>query len=111
MSYVFVEDFNLRKLHLKRYMSEVAIAERRFGDPRRARDVETLNIMRAGAFLILYNIVESSVRLAVQTLHDQLRADQVSYDDLTVVIRKQVIRGFLKRARPDNVEFADMSKN
>ena len=60
----FQSEFKIRKFHLKLYLAVLAKTERASGT-HQAHFAETrLNVLRAGTFLILYNLVEASARNA-----------------------------------------------
>jgi hypothetical protein len=56
--------------------------------------------LRAGTFLILYNLVEASTRGAMQAIHDKITASEAHFTLLTVSLRQEVIRLFKKEADP-----------
>jgi hypothetical protein len=54
-------------------------------------DVELINILKANAFLLLYNLVESTIRNALWDVHQAVRNDRVSYKNLILDIKKVLI--------------------
>jgi hypothetical protein len=98
----FLQDFLARKTQVARYL-EVVEAHERAIDPGRApaAATEQLNVLRAGQFLILYNLVEASLRGAVEAIHDRIVTERVPLQQLTESIRRDVIRSFKARCDPD----------
>jgi hypothetical protein len=65
-------------------------------------DSQLIKTLKANSFLLLYNLVESSMRNAVIAIFDELKNKQVSYNSVRIEIKKIVIQNFKKRS-PDNV--------
>ncbi|MDJ1180573.1 MAE_28990/MAE_18760 family HEPN-like nuclease [Roseofilum sp. BLCC_M91] len=59
-------------------------------------------IFKANAFLILYNLVESTMRNAIEAIFDEISSKNISYNLVRVEIKKIVIHNFKNRS-PDNV--------
>jgi hypothetical protein len=94
MSRAFVLEFRQRRAQVKRYLAVVAAAERGSSTP---LAINRLNVLRAGTFLILYNMIESAARQSVQEIHDSMVQKHVPFSRLRRSIRREVIRGFKKR--------------
>ena len=102
----FQAEFMVRRNHLKRYLALVCRTERQFLSSRafvtHSFHAEmTLNVLRAGAFLVLYNLVEASARNAIEAIHDELNTKRVPFGILRASIRRHVIKGFKKHGNPD----------
>lgn len=98
----FLEDFLARKAQVARYLEVVESHERTIEPGRAAAQAtEQLNVLRAGQFLILYNLVEASLRGAVEAIHDRIVTERVPLQQLTETIRRDVIRSFKVRCDPD----------
>lgn len=101
MIYPFKTEFLSRRNHVKRYLAVVSKTEKEIQGASRKFSEDRLNVLRSGSFLILYNLIESSARSAVQEIHDQMRLRKVPFPDLKQSIRHEVIKGFKKRSNPD----------
>jgi hypothetical protein len=98
----FFADFLARKAQVGRYLEVVETHEQAM-EPGKASAAATeqLNVLRAGHFLILYNLVEASLRGAVEAIHDRIVTERVPLQQLTDTIRRDVIRSFKARCDPD----------
>lgn len=97
----FISDFDDRKRQVRHYLGIVISAERRasLGKTTRAQERRLLTL-RAGTFLVLYNLVEATTRGAVQAIHDQITTEQVPFGILTIGLRTEVVRWFKQGANP-----------
>jgi hypothetical protein len=101
MTYAFNIEFASRRNHVKRYLAVVSKTEKDMRGVIRKLSEDRLNVLRAGSFLILYNLIESTARSAVQEVHDHMQLSKVPFFDLKRSIRREVIKGFKKRGDPD----------
>lgn len=67
-------------------------------------DSQLIKTLKANSFLLLYNLVESSMRNAVTAIFDELKNQRVSYNSVRIEIKKIVIQNFKKRS-PENLHF------
>jgi hypothetical protein len=58
-------------------------------------------VLRAGTFLILYNLVEASARAALEAIHDAVATGRVPFSSLNAGIRREVVKGFKRNANPE----------
>jgi hypothetical protein len=65
-------------------------------------DYQLIKTLKANSFLLLYNLVESSMRNAVTAIFDELKNRRVSYNLVSTEIKKIVIENFKKRS-PENI--------
>ncbi|HET9365694.1 MAG TPA: MAE_28990/MAE_18760 family HEPN-like nuclease [Candidatus Angelobacter sp.] len=68
-------------------------------------DDDLLKILKANAYLLLYNVIESSVRSGLLAIYDSIKADGLSYDKLGEELRRTWISNVLAPApdrTPDN---------
>ena len=65
-------------------------------------DYQLIKTLKANSFLLLYNLVESSMRNAVTAIFDELKNKKVSYNLVSTEIKKIVIENFKKRS-PENI--------
>lgn len=101
MTHSFQTEFASRRNHVKRYLAVVSKMEK---DLRRASwklSEDRLNVLRAGTFLILYNLIESAARSSVEAIHDRMKLSRVPFHELRRSIRREVVKGFKKRGDAD----------
>jgi len=60
------------------------------------------NTLKASAYLLLYNLVESSMRNAIEAIFQELQSQQVPFDRIRPELKKIVLQNF-KRQNPDRV--------
>ena len=58
---------------------------------------ELLNTLKATCYLLLYNLVESTMRNAIEAIFDELRTKGASYDDCREELRREILKNFKKR--------------
>jgi hypothetical protein len=100
MTYTFLQDFEDRKRQVRHYLAVVSKAERETQMGASRVQEGRLLTLRAGTFLILYNLVEASTRGAVEAIHDKITTSQAPFPLLAVSLRAEVIRLFKKSADP-----------
>ena len=110
MTRAFVEDFQRRRSQVRRYLSVVAKAARQTkAGGGRPVDLARLHVLRAGTFLILYNLIEASARGALDEVHDVMIGSRVAFGDLSPSLRREVVKGFRRKQDPDDhVGLVDM---
>ncbi len=100
MTYTFLQDFEDRKRQVRHYLAVVSKAERETDLGASRVQEGRLLTLRAGTFLILYNLVEASTRGAMEAIHDKITASEAPFTLLTASLRSEVIRLFKKEADP-----------
>ena len=65
-------------------------------------DAELDKTLKATGFLLLYNLVESTIRNAVEAIFDDLITQNISFDDLRVEVKKVVVKNFKKNNKSSN---------
>jgi MAE_28990/MAE_18760-like HEPN len=58
--------------------------------------------LKANGYLLLYNLVESTMRNAIEAIFDELSSNSVSFDSVRIEIKKVILYNFKNRS-PDNV--------
>lgn len=58
---------------------------------------ELLKTFKATCYLLLYNLVESTMRNAIEAIFDELEEKQASYDDCREELKKEILKNFKKR--------------
>lgn len=97
MSYAFIEDLTERKRQVRHYLLAVSAAERNLslGSATRTQEGRLLTL-RAGAFLVLYNLIEATTRGAIEAIHDEIITKNIGFTSLNPQIRKEVVIKFRK---------------
>jgi len=65
-------------------------------------DPELIKTLKASSFLLLYNLIESTIRDAIEEIFNELQNQSVSFDKIRPELKKIVIQN-LKRRNPDKV--------
>lgn len=99
MSYPFEDDYRRRRWQVRRYFALVNGTER--SQSTRKIELDRLHILRAGSFLIVYNLIEATARAGLQAIHDDMAAKRVPFHDLNDGIRKEIIKGFKRNGNVD----------
>lgn len=66
-------------------------------------NAELTKTLKATGFLLLYNLIESTMRNAIQAIFDDIANQRVSYNDLRYEIKKVIIRGLKKNKSTDSL--------
>lgn len=97
-----ITDFEDRRRQVRHYLAIVSGSERAApaGTATFAQERRLLTL-RAGTFLLFYNLIEASTRAAVEAIHDRILTDQETFDRLIPCLRKEAVRRFKKHAKVD----------
>jgi hypothetical protein len=105
-------DFNGRAAEVKRYFkfvtsvakgtTKISIVGVGQDAPTNAETDELLKTLKASCYLLLYNLVESTMRNVVEAIFDRFRAENVRFDDCRNEIKKLVLLNFRARS-PDKL--------
>lgn len=60
-----------------------------------------LKTLKANGFLLLYNLAESSIKQAIQSIFDEVVKDNVKYEDAKEEMRKEFVK-FMKKVSTEN---------
>jgi hypothetical protein len=96
----FLQDFEDRKRQVRHYLAVVSKAEREAGLGATRVQEGRLLTLRAGTFLILYNLIEASTRGAIEAVHDRIITSGAHFPYLTPTLRREIVRLFKKVANP-----------
>lgn len=66
-------------------------------------DTELEKTLKATGFLLLYNLIESTIRNAIEAIFDDMVNQNISFDYLKEDIKKIVIKNFKNNKSPDNL--------
>lgn len=101
MSSEFLTNFNDRKRQVRHYLAIVVAAERKAALGKTTITQERrLLTLRAGTFLLLYNLIEATTRIAIDAVHDRIVTERVPFTLLNLGLRKEVLRRFILDAKP-----------
>jgi hypothetical protein len=67
----------------------------------KAIDPNLLRTLKASGFLLLYNLVEATMRNAIEAIFDELKNEGVSYDRIRPELKKIVLKNLRKRNTDD----------
>ncbi len=106
------QDFNERSREVSKYFIFLKSLEQgttklsmegKGGSPKiREIDPELIKTLKASGFLLLYNLVEATMRNAIEAIFDELRSKGVSYDQISPKLKKIVLKN-LKKRNPDKI--------
>jgi MAE_28990/MAE_18760-like HEPN len=101
-----VQEINEYFIFIKNLIDEtikLAIVEEDSSEQKiRGVDRELAKTLKANGFLLLYNLVESSMRNAIEAIFDELKEQKISFNSVRVEIKKIVIQNFKNRS-PDDI--------
>ncbi|WP_192385764.1 MAE_28990/MAE_18760 family HEPN-like nuclease [Mesorhizobium silamurunense] len=101
MTKEFLTDFAERKRQVRHYLSVVMTVEKNapIGSATRAQS-RRLMTLRGGTFLLLYNLIEATLRGAVETIHGEIAQASTPFDRLSGELRLELVRLFKSKADP-----------
>jgi hypothetical protein len=112
MTSVLTQDFNERSKEVSKYFIFLKSLEQSTtklslnGEGNRSKikeiDPELLKTLKASGFLLLYNLVEATMRNVIEAIFDKLRSEGISYDQIRPELKKTVLKN-LKKRNPDKV--------
>jgi hypothetical protein len=100
MTHAFLQDFAERKRQVRHYLAVVSRAEREIGLRSSHVKEGRLLTLRAGTFLVLYNLIEATTRGAIEAIHDKITISEVPFPALRLSLRREVVRLFKRGADP-----------
>lgn len=63
-----------------------------------SKNDELLKTLKAASYLLLYNLVESTMRNAIEAIFTELKNRQISYDNCRFELKKEILKNFKKRS-------------
>lgn len=112
MTSTLFQDFNERSKEVSKYFMFLKSLEQKTtklsmqaqvgSSKTKEIDSELINTLKASGFLLLYNLVESTMRNAIEAIFDELQGQGVSYDQITPQLKKIVLKN-LKKRNPDDI--------
>lgn len=104
---IVLNDFNKRTKEVTEYMTFLKELEQKtiqFSNNGIVSNIDPdlENTLKATAYLLLYNLIESTMRNAVQFIFDDIKTNDLSFDDLRVEIKKIILQN-LKKSNTDTL--------
>ncbi|RZJ35968.1 MAG: hypothetical protein EOO18_07635 [Chryseobacterium sp.] len=65
-------------------------------------DKDLIKIMKASAFLVLYNLIESTMRNSIQEIYEHLKTKNIPFDMVRSELKKVVLKN-LKKPKVENI--------
>jgi MAE_28990/MAE_18760-like HEPN len=111
MNSLLFQDFNERSKEVSQYfiflknLEQESIKlrmEGRGGNPK-IKEIapDLLRTLKASGFLLLYNLVEATMRNAIEAIFDELKNEGISYDLIRPELKKIVLKNLKKRKLND----------
>jgi hypothetical protein len=104
MTRILFEDFDERAKEVSQYfiflknLEQESIKLSMGSKPKiKAIDPNLLRTLKASGFLLLYNLVEATMRNAIESIFDELKNEGVSYDRIRPELKKIVLKNLKKR--------------
>jgi hypothetical protein len=112
MTNALFQDFDERSKEVSKYFiflknlekstTKLSMENRRGKAKVKEIDSELLKTLKASGFLLLYNLVEATMRNAIEAIFDELRSKKIPYDQIRPELKKIVLRN-LKDRNPDDI--------
>lgn len=112
MTSTLFQDFNERSKEVSKYFmflksleqgtTKLSMQAQARSSKTKEIDSELINTLKASGFLLIYNLVESTMRNAIEAIFDELKGQRVSYDQITPQLKKIVLKN-LKKRNPDQI--------
>lgn len=65
-------------------------------------DINLAQILRANGFLLLYNLVESSMSQSIEAIHREVLDKGINYDSVSRLVKREILNHFKKNVNTDN---------
>lgn len=105
MRKTFALEFTERRLHVSHYLRNVITIEHAtpLGSGH-SREISRLKVLRAGTFLVLYNLIEATTRSSITAIHDEIKSKGITFENLNDELREEVIRIFHSSVDTDDLK-------
>lgn len=100
MKSILFQDFNERAKEVSKYLMFIKSLEQETTqlsiginakNKIRKIDSDLEKTLKAAGFLLLYNLIESTMRIAIETIFDELSKEDVSFDDIRKELKVLII--------------------
>ena len=113
-------DFEQRKKEVENYFSFLEILDKettsikyikdhQYVEEMASKDIQ--RILIANSFLILYNLVEATIRNSIIEIYDKIQEDSVSYNQLSASLKKIWIKSKTKSLKESNFNISTLHSN
>ena len=112
MTSTLFQDFNERSQEVSKYFMFLKSLEQgttklsmegKGGSTKiREIDYELINTLKASGFLLLYNLVEATMRNAIEAIFNELQSQGVDYDQIRPELKKVILKN-LKKRNPEKI--------
>jgi len=112
MTSVLIQDFTERSKEVSKYFIFLKSIEQGTtklsmdgkGNSSKIKEIdsELLKTLKASGFLLLYNLVEATMRNIIEAIFDKLISEGISYDEIRPELKKVVLKN-LKKRKVENV--------
>jgi len=107
MTSVLIQDFTERSKEVTKYFiflknleqGTMKLSMNGMGDCPKVTEIdpELLKTLKASGFLLLYNLVEATMRNVIEAIFDKLKSERISYDEIRPELKKVVLKNLKKR--------------
>jgi hypothetical protein len=106
------QDFNERSKEVSKYLMFIKNLEQETTqlsigyvgrNKIRKIDSDLEKTLKAAGFLLLYNLIESTMRVAIETIFDELSQEKVSFDEIRKELKIVIIKNIKNNHSPDNL--------
>lgn len=106
---IVIEELSVREAELKEYLNLLEFLEsstqlKREDGQEFAVTTLLIKTLKGAVFVVLYNLIESTMREAIASIHDSIGADQCGYENIRVSLQKEVWR----RAKSNHIILNDL---
>jgi hypothetical protein len=112
MTSVLIQDFTERSKEVSKYFiflksleqgtTKLSMDGKGNNSKIKVIDSELLKTLKASSFLLLYNLVEATMRNIIEAIFDKLKSEGISYDQIRPELKKIVLKN-LKKRNPDKI--------
>ncbi len=112
MNSLLFQDFNERSKEVSQYFIflknleqesiKLSMGSKQNAQKTKEIDPDLLKTLKASGFLLLYNLVEATMRNSIESIFDELKKEGVSYDEIRPELKKIVLKNIKKR-NPDKI--------
>jgi hypothetical protein len=112
MRSILFEEFNDRAKEVSKYLMFIKNLEQEtvqlsIGIPGKKKirkiDSDLEKTLKASGFLMLYNLIESTMRNAIQVIFDELSSEGISFDEMKPYLKKIIIKNIKNNHSTDNL--------
>jgi MAE_28990/MAE_18760-like HEPN len=107
MNSILVKDFNDRSKEVSKYFiflksleqstTKLSMNGKRNDSKIKTIDSDLLKTLKASGFLLLYNLVEATMRNVIEAIFDELKSEGISYNQIRPELKKIILKNFKSR--------------